>query len=320
VEDNKINLSHLEKVLWPAAAGHPVFSKRDLLLYLMRVAPYILPHLKDRPLTMSRYPDGIYGEHFYQKHWGYSVPDFVEKVNVSEEKGAASQYLVCNNLSTLLWLGQAANLEFHTWFSRTGAKPDMAEDKTGPDSWLDYPDFLIFDLDPYLYSGEELSGAEPELNRQGFARTCEAALWLKEALDGLSLRAFVKTSGKTGLHIYAPIKRNMSYKAVRSAAETIGKYLLQRHPREITMDWPTEKRKGKVFVDWGQNARGKTLASIYSPRPVPEAAVSTPLRWEELGKVYPADFTLTTLPGRLKETGDLWADMMAARKDLGEAV
>jgi bifunctional non-homologous end joining protein LigD len=144
----------------------------------------------------------------------------------------------------------------------------------------------------------------------------EVALWFKEVLDELTLSSFVKTSGKTGLHIYVPIKRDLNYKAVRSAAETIGRYLLQRHEKEITMEWAVEKRRGKVFIDYGQNVRGKTLASVYSPRPDPEAAVSTPLHWEELGKVYPIQFSILTLPDRLKKIGDLWADILDAKHDL----
>jgi bifunctional non-homologous end joining protein LigD len=317
VEGNKISLSNMGKILWPATGDHPDITKRDLLTYLTRVSPYLLPHLKDRPLTMSRYPDGIHGEHFYQKHWGHPVPDFVRKVNISEEKGPRSEYLICDNLASLLWLGQVANIEFHSWFSRISAWPDMAEGQS-TDNLLDYPDFIIFDLDPYIYSGQELSGAEPELNRAGFAKACEVALWLKETLDDLDLSAFVKTSGKTGIHVYVPIIRHLNYKAVRSVAEIVGKFLVQKHPREITTEWAQEKRKGKVFVDYGQNVRGKTLASIYSPRPTPDAAISTPLRWEELGKVYPTDFTLMTLPGRVEETGDLWAGILSAKQDLNK--
>jgi bifunctional non-homologous end joining protein LigD len=146
----------------------------------------------------------------------------------------------------------------------------------------------------------------------------EVVLWLKEILDDLSLNAFIKTSGKTGLHVYVPIVRNLNYKEARSAAETIGRYLLQRHPAEITLEWKQQRRAGKVFVDYGQNVRGKTLASAYSPRPALEATVSTPLRWEELGKDYPTDFSLLTLPDRLKETGDLWSNILSAKRNLKE--
>ncbi|MDZ4230286.1 MAG: DNA ligase D, partial [Dehalococcoidales bacterium] len=317
VEGHRIGLTNMEKILWPATADHPGFTKRDLLAYLAKVSPYLLPHLKDHPLTLSRYPDGINGQHFYQKHWGHPTPAFVGKVNISEEKGTSGEYLVCNNLASLLWLGQVANIEFHSWFSRIAAGPDI--EGQSADYLLDYPDFIIFDLDPYIYSGQEPSGTEPELNRAGFSQTCEVALWLKETLNDLELEAFVKTSGKTGLHIYIPITRRFNYKTVRSASEIVGRFLVQRHPREITTEWAQEKRRGKVFVDYGQNVRGKTLASVYSPRPTPDATIATPLRWEELGKVlYPTDFTLMTLPGRLEETGDLWAGILSAKQDLNK--
>lgn len=315
-EGNRIKLSNLDKVLWPSTANHPPITKRHLLTYLVRVSSYFLPHLKDRPLTLTRYPSGVEGEHFFQKHWGQPIPDFVDRVNIREEGNAEHEYLVCNNISTLLWLGQIANLEFHTWFSRISAEPDMKKKRAETNYILDYPDFIIFDLDPYIYSGRERAGAEPELSRSGFDRVIEVATWLKEVLDELSLSAFIKTSGKTGLHVYVPIVRNLDYKAVRSSAETIGKYLLQRHPAEITMEWAQQKRAGKVFVDHNQNVKGKTLASAYSPRPDPEATVSTPIRWEELGKVYPTDFSLLTLPNRLKGTGDLWANILSAKRNL----
>jgi bifunctional non-homologous end joining protein LigD len=315
VEGNQIKIGNFDKVLWPGTPAHPPLTKRHLLAYLVEVSPYLLPHLKDRPLTMSRYPDGIYGEHFYQKHWGHPLPDFVARVNIRGEEGVA-EYVLCDNLSALLWLGQVGNIEFHSWFSRTVGGPDMPRTKKGTDDRLDFPDFIIFDLDPYIYSGREKSGDEPELNRKGFAKTCEVALWLKEVLDEMGLKAYVKTSGKTGLHIYVPIVRRLDYKAVRGSAETIGRFLLQRHPRDITLEWSVEKRTGKVFVDYGQNVRGKTLASIYSPRPAAGATVSAPLEWGELGKVYPEDFTIFNLPERLKKTGDLWTDILAQKRDL----
>jgi bifunctional non-homologous end joining protein LigD len=317
VEGAKISLSHMDKILWPAQGGRPGFTKRDLLRYLAQVAPYLLTHLKDRPLTLSRYPDGIEGEHFWQKHWGHPLPEFVRRVNITEEKGTRSEYMIGDNLATLLWLGQEANLEFHAWFSRVSATPDMPKGKS-IDYYLDYPDFIIFDLDPYIYSGKECRGAEPELNRAGFGRACDVALRLKKILDELRLNAFVKTSGKTGLHIHVPIKRDLDYESVRSTAKIIGGYLVKRHPEDVTTEWAQEKRKGKIFIDYAQNVRGKTLACAYSPRPAPGGPVSTPLRWDELGRVYPTDFTLATLPARLEKTGDLWAGILSAKQDLSK--
>ncbi len=318
VDGSPINVTNVDKVLWPAVPGHPPLTKRHFLTYLARVAPFLLPHLKDRPLTLSRYPDGIHGQHFWQKHWGHPVPPFVRTVNIAEDSGKEGEYLVCDNLATLMWLGQVADIEFHTWYSRTGRDPEMNDRAAGAGAPLDYPDFIVFDLDPYIYSGKEKAGDEPELNRAAFNRVCEVASWLKEVLDGLSLTAFVKTSGKTGLHVYLPVVRNLEFGSARRAAETIGQFLMQRHPRDITMEWATEKRTGKVFIDYAQNVRGKTLASIYSPRPAPGAPVSFPLRWEELGSVYPGDFTMLTVPGLLAERGDLWKDILGAKRDLGD--
>ncbi len=228
------------------------------------------------------------------------------------------EYLVCQNLSTLIWLGQQANIEFHAWFSRIAAEPDMTTKDT--DYLLDFPDFIIFDLDPYIYSGKEKTGDEPEFNKKAFDKVCEVAKWLKESLDKLSLKAFVKTSGKTGLHIYVPIVRNLDYKAARSSAETIGRFVLQIHPSDITMEWPVEKRTGKVFVDYNQNVRGKTLAAAYSPRPSTNATVSMPLHWNELGRVYPSDFNIMTVPKRLKKRGDLWSDILNTKRDVRDLV
>jgi bifunctional non-homologous end joining protein LigD len=146
------------------------------------------------------------------------------------------------------------------------------------------------------------------------------ALKLKETLDELSLPSFVKTSGRTGLHVYLPILRRLDFHATHAAAETISRFLNQRHPKETTIDWAVEKRTGKVFLDYNQNVRGKTLASLYSPRPTPEATISTPLRWNELHKVYPTDFTIVTAPVRLAELGDLWADLLDAKMDLEKAL
>ena len=329
VQGHKIALNNLDKALWPALDDRRPLTKRDLIAYYARVAPYVLPHLEDRPLTLTRYPDGIEGEYFYQKHWDNPLPDFVETVRLySEHNRGDVEYLLCNNLPTLIWLGQLADLELHTWFSRTDREPDAHHLRTAfagseeniDASVLSYPDFIVFDLDPYLYSGREGRGDEPQLHRRGFAKTCQVALWLKELLDSLALSAFLKTSGRTGLHVYVPVLRRYDYGVIRRLCEVIGQFLLRAHPRDITMEWTVEKRTGKVFLDVNQNVRGKTLASLYSPRPLPQAAVSMPLRWEELGQVYPTDFTILTAPQRLAEVGDLWAGILDAKHDLDAAL
>jgi bifunctional non-homologous end joining protein LigD len=325
VQGHKIGVTNLDKIFWPKAGRRRALTKRDLLRYFARVSPYLVPHLRDRPLTLTRYPNGIDGEFFFQKHVDAPLPEFVETVDLySGSNEADQQYIMCNNLPTLIWLGQLADLELHTWYSRVDPEPDghgLPAMFTGSEeniraSLLNYPDFIVLDLDPYIYSGKENKGDEPELNRKAFAKTCEVAGWLKEILDSLSLTSFIKTSGKTGLHIYVPVLRKLDYGAARAAAETIGHYLLQQHPRDVTMEWAVEKRAGKVFYDHNQNVRGKTLASVYSPRPHPHAPVSMPLRWEELGQVYPTDFTILNAPERLARAGDLWANILEAKNDL----
>ncbi len=326
VEGHEIALSNLNKVFWPAHGEQRALTKRDLIVYFIKVAPYLLPHLQDRPLTLVRFPNGINGGHFYQKHYEQGLPPFVETTWLySDQNKGDGEYLRVNNLPTLVWLGQLADIELHTWYSRV----DPADDALGrptrftgsvetmQESVLNYPDFVVFDLDPYLYSGKEPRGEEPELHPEGFKATCEVALWLKEMLDSLGLASFVKTTGRTGLHIYLPIKRTLDYHATHTISETLARVLAQQHPREVTIEWAVDKRRGKVFADYNQNVRGKTLASIYSPRVLPWAAVSMPLRWDEVGRgVFPTDFTLLTAPERLRQVGDLWANILDVKHDL----
>jgi bifunctional non-homologous end joining protein LigD len=329
VEGNEIAFSNLNKVFWPAHGDEPARTKRDLIVYFAQVAQYALPHLRDRPLTLVRFPNGITGGHFYQKHYEQPIPAFVETVWLySDHNKGDGEYILVNNLATLLWLGQLADIELHTWYSRVNPAGDAEDIPTTfagslenmHQSTLNYPDFVVFDLDPYLYSGNEARGAEPELHPEGFAATSQVALWLKDMLDQLGLASFVKTTGRTGLHIYVPITRKLDYHATHSISETLARFLEQQHPKEVTTEWAVDKRKGKVFADYNQNVRGKTLASIYSPRVLPWAAVSMPLLWDEVGKVFPTDFTILTAPDRLAKVGDLWADILDKKHDLAGAL
>jgi bifunctional non-homologous end joining protein LigD len=329
VDGYELAFSNLNKVFWPAHDGQRPLTKRDLVIYYAEVAPFLLPHTRDRPLTLVRFPNGITGQHFYQKHLEKGLPEFVETVWLySDHVKGDGEYLMINNLPTLLWLGQLADLELHTWYSRVNPEPDArgrstvfaGSLETMHASVLNYPDFIVFDLDPYLYSGKEARGAEPELHPEGFAATCQVALWLKEMLDDLGLVSFVKTTGRTGLHIYVPIQRSLDYEATHSVSETLARYLVQQHPDLVTAEWAVPKRKGKVFADYNQNVRGKTLASIYSPRVLPWAAVSMPIAWDEVGKVFPTDFTILTAVERLRKVGDLWSGILDAKRDLGRAL
>lgn len=323
---HELTVTNLDKVLWPGAGGAGPLTKRDLLSYMARVSPWLLPHLAGRPLFVTRYPDGVNGKSFYQKHWD-SPPDFTRIISIySSHTEGDGDYLICENLATLLWLSQMAGLELHPWFSRVNAHPDArgrGRKFSGSEAALDrsvlnYPDFVVFDLDPYEYSGREAKGEEPELHRRAFTRTRELALRLRELLGGLGLDTFVKTSGRTGLHLYLPIVRKFDYDAARAIAETIGRHALQKWPHEVTLEWSVERRTGKIFFDYNQNSRGKSLASIFSPRRHPAGTVSMPVDWKKLEKIYPTDFTILTVPDLLQRQGDPWAGILDSKQNLAE--
>jgi len=327
VDGVPIKLTNLDKVFWPATPEHGPRTKRELIRYYARVAPYVLPHLKDRPLTLTRYPNGIAAASFYQKHWPSTFPkEFrVERVSIfSSSGGGDGEYVLVNNLQTLIWLAQLADLEIHAWMARTNPEPDargLSTVSSGSAANLDasvlnYPDYMIFDLDPYIYAGHEKKGDEPALNRRAFEKTREIAFSLKEVLEQLRLSSFVKTTGRTGLHVYVPVIRHYTYDQIRAASETIGRFMMQMHPDDLTMEWATQKRTGKIFFDHNQNTSGKTLAAQYSLRPSEFAGVSAPVTWEELKRSYPTDFDIDTVPARVERVGDLWQHILEAKQDL----
>jgi bifunctional non-homologous end joining protein LigD len=278
---------------------------------------------------MIRMPEGIHGQRFFQKHWEQERPEFVETITVfSEHKDESHEYLLCNNLPTLLWLAQSGTLEFHVWHSRARPGPDTAGRGTDyasslaslESSALNYPDYVVFDIDPYIYSGKEAPGEEPELNTTAFEKGKEVAFWLRELLASMSLEAIVKTSGKTGLHVFVPIRRTLDFDTARQVSEMVGRHLLRRHPKDITLEWSVPKRTGKIFMDYNMNVRGKTLNVAYSPRGVAGAPVSMPLTWEELARAHPLDFRITNVGRRLAETGDRWRDALTRKQSLERAL
>src|SRR5439155_8484904 len=330
VGKHQIRLTHLDRVYWPAdpALKQPALTKRDLLRYFAQVSAHILPHLADRPLTMIRMPDGIHGQRFYQKHWEQERPPFVETITVfSSHKDESHEYLLCNNLPTLLWLAQSGTLEFHVWHSRAKLGPDARSKSTDyassleslEGSVLNYPDYVLFDIDPYIYSGKEAAGAEPELNTVAVGKGKEVAFWLRELLQSMSLEPIVKTSGKTGLHVFVPIRRTLDFDAARHVSELVGRHLMRLHPKDITLEWSVPKRTGKIFMDFNMNVRGKTLNVAYSPRGEPGAPVSMPLTWEELAQAHPLDFRITNVAQRLAEGGDRWHDALKRKHSLEKA-
>jgi bifunctional non-homologous end joining protein LigD len=330
VGDAKIRLTNLDRIYWPEDkdAKHQAITKRDFIRYLATVSPYMLPHLADRPLTLIRMPEGINGQRFFQKHWDQAKPDFVRTITVfSEHKDEKHDYILANDLPTLLWLGQSGTLEFHVWHSRAQVSPDTKSQSTDyatsletlEESVLNYPDYLVFDIDPYIYSGKEAKGAEPQLNKKGFSGGRDVAFYLRALLREMSLDAIVKTSGKTGLHVFVPIERTVTFDEVRHITEIVGRHLLRQHPKLITMDWATQKRTGKIFIDHNMNVRGKTLNVAYSPRGVSGAPVSMPLTWEELEASEPMRFRIDNVLERLEKTGDRWHDALSSKQSLTRA-
>ena len=321
------NFSNLDKIYWPSTGRlKKELTKKDLIEYYDKVSRYILPHLRNRPLSLKRYPDGIMGKSFYHKNWIQQKPDYVKTIQVfSESKNDIVNYLICNNKETLLWLANLGCIEMHSWYSRVhdfnacnstancSNPAALDEQKCG----LDTPDFIVFDLDPYIYSGKEKEGEEPEYNVKGFKATVDVALDLKDLLDELHIESYVKTSGKTGLHIFIPVAPIYGYNQTRTFAEIIGKMLSRRNPGKVTMEWNSSNRKGKIFFDYNQNSKGKTLASIFSLRPTISASVSMPVEWRELSDIQPADFTLVNVPEILPAKGrNSWSNIYQKKQDL----
>jgi bifunctional non-homologous end joining protein LigD len=325
IESAYLSFSNLDKVFWGKTSTHPQLTKRDLITYYEKISPFILKHLKDRPLSLSRYPDGIKGNSFYHKNWNQkNKPPFVQTARIYSESRNDNiiNYIICNNKETLLWLANLGCVEMHPWYSRIHdfemcQKRDdvLFEEKCG----LNFPDFIIFDLDPYVYSGHESKGQEPEYNHKGFKFAVNVAYQLKDFFADLGIESFIKTSGKTGLHIFVPIANQHTYEQTRSFAEVIGRILLRRHPDKITMDWDTTRRKGKVFFDHNQNARGKTIASIFSARPTESATVSAPIKWDDLSRVLPTDYTILNVPDIFnKKAANPWDNILEKKQDLSK--
>ena len=325
VGGHAVRLTTLHRVYWPevTALGQAAITKLALIRHVLALSPWILPHVRDRPLTLFRWPGGIGGRRMLQKHPESALPPFVETAAIfSETKGRDDTYLLCNNLATLVWFAEMGTLEIHVWHSRVHADDARAERTPASGSAaslanaaVNFPDTLLFDLDPYLYSGAEPGGGEPELSAAGFAQARRVALWLKALLDRMSLRSYVKTSGKTGLHVVVPIVPTLRYDVVRRVARTICEHLRGEHPEEITTEWDTRKRTGKVFMDFNMNVRGKSMIAPYCPRGLPGAPVSMPLAWRELAAAEPMQFRIGSAAVQRRRS-DPWAGVLELRQSL----
>lgn len=278
-----LKLTNLSKLFWPALG----ITKRDLLQYYIDVAPYLLPHLHDRAMVMKRYPNGASGEFFFMKHAPKSRPEWIEICSIEHESGNVIDFVMVQDLPSLLWIVNLGCIDLNQWYAR-------CDD-------VDRPDYLHFDLDP-------VPGAS-------FARVKDAALLVHVALEALKMPAYVKTTGSSGIHIYVPIVRGPTQKEVWAFARELARVLEAHDPKLITAEYSIAKRpRGRVLVDYNQNAWGRTLASIYSVRPKPRASVSTPLAWKEVEKgIKIEDFRIDNVPQRLRELGDLWKPLLQKR-------
>jgi bifunctional non-homologous end joining protein LigD len=286
-----VALTHLDKIFWPKEQ----YAKGDVISYYGKVAPYLLPHLKDRAESLNRFPDGIKGKHFYQKDVNPDqLPGFVKSVSLrAKSAGKTVHYVVCNNKDTLLYLVNLGCIEINPWASRI-QHPDK-------------PDFMTLDLDP--------SGSDK------FDDVIAVALTAHRVLDGLQIKNYCKTSGKTGIHVLVPLGGKYTFAEVRRFAKLLTERIAAEIPALATTEHRVRKRRGKVYLDYMRNAVGQTAAAPYSLRPWPGATVSTPLAWGEVKKgLRPEQFTLKTIFKRLKAKGDLLKPMHKQRADLRRAV
>jgi len=283
-DGREVRLTSLDKVFWPEG-----LTKAHLVKYYLDVAPVLLPHLRNRPLVMKRYPHGIEGEYFYQKECPDYAPDWIETFPVRHSEKVIN-YIVCNDQATLAWLANQGCVEIHAWLSVLDN--------------VDCPDIAVMDLDPA--EGSSLGDV------------LEIALLCRRALEEYGLSPFVKTSGASGLHLFVPIIGEYPFSVVTSAMQHIAELIVSVYPARATVERTVAKRKGKVYLDYLQNGRGRTMAFQYSLRPHPGAPVSTPLLWQEVEsrKLDPGYFNISTIFTRIEKYGDLLQEMPSFRRSL----
>ena len=278
-----VSLTNLEKLFWPKLA----ITKGDLLRYYASVAPVLLPHLRDRAMVMKRYPNGATGKWFFMKRAPSPRPDWIETCAIEHASGSVIDFPMVQDLASLLWVVNLGCIDLNQWYAR-------CDD-------VNRPDYLHFDLDPVV-------GAS-------FARVRETALLVREALEALGMTVLAKTTGSRGIHLYVPIVRGPLQKQLWSFAKEFARVMEARAPKLVTAEYRVAHRpRGRVLVDYNQNAWGRTLASVYSTRPTPRAAVSTPVTWREVERgIEIDDFRIDNIPARVKKLGDLWKPLLAAR-------
>jgi len=292
--EGRVKLSNLDKLFW----ADEWITKGYLLDYYAGVAAVLVPHLRDRPFTMRRYPDGAYGKAFFQKDAPKGMPEWIPRFHVqvsTRERPPKQRWIdapIVNDEDALLWMVNMGCIDMNAWYSRVD-RPDR-------------PDFVLFDLDP-----------SPDV---GFPEVVQVALLVKQALDALGLVSFPKTSSAEGMHVLVPVERRYTYAQTRELCEIVAGALARTHRGLVTTEWSKAKRRG-VLIDANQNGEGKTIASVYSVRPRPGAPVSTPLRWEEVGpSLDAATLTMDVVLERIRRHGDLFAGVLATRQRLEPAL
>ena len=283
IDGRVVKLTNLAKPFWPKLG----ITKRDLIQYYADVAPVLLPHIQDRAMVMKRYPNGAAGEFFFMKRAPKPRPEWIEICNIQHSSGNVIDFPMVQDLPSLLWVINLGCIDLNQWYAR-------CDD-------VDRPDYLHFDLDP-------VPGAN-------FDKVLEAALFVRGALDSLKMPCYAKTTGSRGIHVYVPIVRGPTQKQVWSFAKEFAHAVASQAPRVLTAVYQVSKRpRGRVLVDYNQNAWGRTLASIYSVRPRREATVSTPVKWSELERgMKTEDFRIDNVPARVRRLDDLWKPLLAKR-------
>jgi bifunctional non-homologous end joining protein LigD len=287
---NIVSISNRKKVYWPDEG----FTKGDVIDYYDKIADHILPHLKGRPLSLKRNPNGIKDSGFYHKDAGENAPSFVDVFKVrSESNGKIIDYIVCNNKATLLYVANLGCIEINPWNS--------TEKKPGHPTWM------VIDIDPS--------------DKNPFSEVVDTALAVKMILDRAGVKTYCKTSGSSGLHVYTPLKNKYDYITVKDFALIIASLVQEQLPKTTTLERSLSKRGPKIYVDYLQNRTGQTLASVYSLRPVPGASVSTPLEWKEVNhKLTPKQFTIQNILERIKKKGDLFLPVLNESNSIEKAL
>jgi bifunctional non-homologous end joining protein LigD len=278
-----VKLTNLDKVFWPERD----ITKRDLLQYYADVSHVLLPHLRDRAMVMKRYPNGARGKCFFMKRAPSPRPEWIETCSIEHGSGSVIDFPMIQDLASLLWVVNLGCIDLNQWYAR-------CDD-------VDRPDYIHFDLDP-------VPGAS-------FDKVLESALVVRDALESLGMTPLVKTTGSSGVHIYVAIERGPVQKGVWAFAKAFAQQLAGEHSKLLTAEYKIAKRpRGRVLVDYNQNAWGRTLASLYSPRPKKNAPVSTPVTWREIERgLAIEDFRIDNVPARVAKLGDLWAPLLATR-------